>query len=231
MKPTILILSLTLASPALSAAGVAECRQLLLSQAPSGRAADPSAYFKDAERAYGRCRGAEFPLDVRVGALVKYAEAMYLRRDPQAASGAYREALALLDGAGEFKGVDLVEIIDDATLADTEAQLRADALAHSARALELRRAKFGVDSAEAAVGMVNLANVHSSFAEYAEAEALLRSAIATAEKACGPQCEALTFAYSGMVALYTAQGNAAEVSRFEALALDSVPPRVRTPKR
>jgi tetratricopeptide (TPR) repeat protein len=228
VKSLFVIASLLLASSSSALATDATCRQLLISPLPDQQDAKAEAYFDDAEKLYRDCRGTNLPIDVRVQALVKYGTAKHLRGQTQTAIQAYREALDILDSAKGDQTQMLLDVLDHLVMAEPDARLRSDAIAHSSRALSLRQAKFGKDSQEAVRGMVTLAIVHATFEDFAKSEALLRTAIRTAEKTCGPECDALAFAYSGMYALYTTLGNEAEAKKYDEMALNATP---SSPKR
>ncbi|HEX8251754.1 MAG TPA: tetratricopeptide repeat protein [Thermoanaerobaculia bacterium] len=217
---------LLLVSVSADAADVDACNRLLMSQPPEEGTADPNTYFDDAEKVYRDCRGSELPTDVRVKALAKYATAKYIAGHAQSASAAYSEAIELL-GRSKGSAAQLLDVLDKAVLAATDARLRTDAIAHAKRALALRRAEFGEDSPEVIAGIVNLSNVHIAFEELDQSESLLRAAVRTAEKRCASRCGELSLAYSGMSALYTAMGNEAEAKRYDELALSTMPVPVR----
>ena len=228
MKSLFVVAALLLASPSVLATD-AQCRQLLMSPMPDQDDAKAEAYFDDAEKVYRDCRSTNLPMDVRVQALVKYGTAKHLRGQTQAAIQAYRQALEILDGVKGDQTQMLLEVLDRVVMAENDARLRSDAIAHSSRALSLRQAKFGKDSQEALRGMVTLAIVHATFEDYDKSESLLRTAIRTAEKTCGPECDALAFAYSGMYALYSTLGKETEAKKYDEMALNATPPsRKRT---
>lgn len=219
--------SLASSSPILAADAEA-CRRLLTSQLQAYPEPDRAdSFFDDAEKAYRDCRGTKLPVDIRVRALMKYGVAKEVRGGAQAATGAFREAIAILDRAPGDQTTMLIEVLDATVLAEEHAHLRSDAIAHSTRALTLRRARFGNDSPEAVIGMVKLGIVHATFEDYAESESLLRTAVRIAEKTCGPECDALSEAYSGMYALYAAQGKEAEAKKYEEMAMNARPERKR----
>jgi tetratricopeptide (TPR) repeat protein len=225
MKSLFLLSTLLLASASAVFATEADvCRQLLLSRMPDEGPADAPAFFDDAEKAYRDCRSAKLPADIRVKVLMKYGRAQYVRGQTQGAIQAFREALEILDRASGDQTPLLLEVLDRVVTAENDARLRSDAIAHSSRALSLRQAKFGKDSQEAVRGMVTLAIVHATFEDYAKSESLLRTAIRTAEKTCGPECDALAFAYSGMYALYSTLGNEAEAKKYDEMSLNATPP-------
>ena len=160
-----------------------------------------------------------------MNALLKYAIASGNREQSQAAIAAIGEAIELLDHARDADSdtASLIEVLSQAAFLETRAGLRNDATAHGKRAVDARIKKYGRNSAETAEGWVNLAMVYVSFDEYAKSEALLSDAIRVAEKACGPECETLVHAYSGMEALYAAQGNTAEAKKYAELGQNAVP--------
>jgi tetratricopeptide (TPR) repeat protein len=229
MKKLLVLISLLLASATSVLAGDADaCRQLLMSQLQAYPETDAAAaYFDDAEKAYRDCRGAKLPVDVRVKALMKYGVAKEVRGDVQAATDAFREAVAILDRAPGDQTAMLIDALDGTVLAEEHAHLRSDAIEHSTRALTLRRTKFGNDSQEAVIGMVKLGIVHATFGDYDKSESLLRTAVRTAEKTCGPECDALSEAYSGMYALYATQGREAEAKKYEEMAMNARPAQKR----
>jgi hypothetical protein len=232
VKKLLMLISLMFVAHSTLAANADACRQLLVSTPPNEGDVDVEAYFNDAEQAYRDCRGTNLPADVRVEALMKYAMAKRLRGYTQAAIPALREAIELLDRTRGDEAM-LLEALDRLFMAETDARLQSDAVAHANRALSLRKAKFGNDSAEAVTGMVQLALVHATFGNYAPSESLLKNAVRTADKLCGPECDALVEAYSGMYAFYEAQGNTAEAKKYQQLSLDAAPPvrrRVSTGK-
>lgn len=233
MKKLLILFSLMFATHSMLAANADACRQLLVSTPPNEGDADIEAYFNDAEQAYRDCRGTNLPADVRVNALMKYAMAKRLRGYTQAAIPALRDAIELLDRAPGDQTLTLLEALDRLSMAETDARLQSDAVAHATRALALRKTKYGNDSAEAVTGMVHLALVHATFGNYAPSESLLKNAVRTADKLCGPECDALVEAYSGMYSFYETQGNAAEAKKYQQLSLDAAPPvrrRVSTGK-
>lgn len=210
-----------------AAFATSKCRDLVASvSVPSDEGAEAmEAYFTDAELAYRDCRGAKAPLDVRVSALRKHAVAKELRGERQAALVVLREALDILDGATGDRTEMLIAVLDQARSVETDANLRSDAKEHASRALVLRQQKFGRNSSEAVVGMVHSGLMHANFGEYALSESLLGSAVRIAEKTCGPECDALAFAYAGMYALYEAQGNMTEAKKYAELGQNAVPTR------
>jgi tetratricopeptide (TPR) repeat protein len=215
---------LLVSSSSVLAADANACRQLLISPLPDQGGPDAEAFFDDAEKAYCDCRAAKLPVDIRVKALLKYGIARDVRGDAQAATDAFREAVSILDRAPGDQTTMLIEVLDRAVMAENDARLRSDAIEHSSRALSLRQAKFGKDSPDAVRGMVTLAIVHATFEDYGKSESLLRMAVRIAEKTCGPECEALAFAYSGMYALYSTLGNEAEAKKYDEMALNATPP-------
>ena len=231
MKNLLVLMSLLFLSSSFSvlAADAGSCRQLLVSQLKAyPEPAEAAAYFDDAEKAYRDCRSTSLPIDIRVQALVKYGTAKHVRGGVQAAIGAFREAIAILDGAPGDQTAVLIEVLDRTVSAESDAHLRTDAIAHANRALSLRQEKFGDDSPEAVVGRVQLGLVHATFEEYGKSESLLRTAVRIAEKTCGPECDVLAQAYSGMSAFYATQGNEAEAKKYDEMALNAIPP---VPKR
>jgi tetratricopeptide (TPR) repeat protein len=225
-------LLLIASAPSTFAAETDVCRQLVTSLSfPTEGDGRQEAFFKDAEKAYHDCRDSKLPADVRARALVKYGVASDLRGYGQTAISAFREAVETLDRfPGDQTGL-LIEVLDHATALETAARLRADAMAHANRALSLRRAKFGDQSAEAVTGMVNLAVAQATFGDYKASEMLLRTAVRTAERTCGPECDALADAYSGMAALYAAEGNEAEAKKYAEMSANANPPRTRISPR
>jgi tetratricopeptide (TPR) repeat protein len=225
VKSLFLITTLLLASASsVFATDANVCRQLLISPLPDEGPADAPAFFDDAEKAYRDCRSAKLPVDVRVKVLTKYGRAQYVRGQTQAAIQAYREALEILDSAPGDQTQLLLEVLDRAVSAETDARLRSDAIAHASRALSLRQAKFGDASLEAIKAMVLLGAVHATFGDWDKWESLLRTAIRIAEKTCGPECDARAEAYSGMAAFYGSRGNEAEAKKYEEMALNATPP-------
>jgi hypothetical protein len=207
MKKLLVCLSLLITTP-LFAANVDACRQLLVSTPPNEGDADIEAYFNDAEQAYRDCRGTDFPADVRVKVLMKYAMAKRLRGYTQAAIPALREAIELLDRGPGDQTLTL-EALDRLSMAETDARLQSDAVAHATRALALRKAKYGNDSAEAVTGMVQLALVHATLENFGPGESLLHDAMRVAEKICGTECAASVEARMAMDVLHDAQQRAA----------------------
>jgi tetratricopeptide (TPR) repeat protein len=201
-----------------------KCRDLVASiRPPLDEGDEGRRYLNDADTAYRDCRGSNLPLDVRVNALLKYAIASGNREQSQAAIAAIGEAIELLDHARDADTATLIEVLSQAAFLETRAGLRNDATAHGKRAVDARIKKYGRNSAETAEGWVNLAMVYVSFDEYAKSEALLRDAIRVAQEACGPECETLVHAYSGMEALYAAQGKTAEAKKYAELGQNAVP--------
>lgn len=227
MKSLLIIALLLASSPSVRAADADTCRQLLISALPDQEGAKAEAFFDDAEKVYRDCRSTNLPTDVRVQALVKYGIAKHVRGQAQTAVQAFHEALEILDSASGDQTPLLLEVLDRTVMAENDARLRSDAIAHSSRALSLRQAKFGKDSPEAVRGMVTLAIVHATFEDYDKSESLLRTAVRTAEKKCGPECDSLAFAYSGMYALYSAQGKEAEAKKYDEMDLNATPSRKR----
>jgi hypothetical protein len=119
----------------------------------------------------------------------------------------------------------LIDILDYTAFMESRAGLRSDATVHAKKAVDLRAKTYGRASAETAEGFVHLAMVHVTFHEYAKTEALLRDAIRIAEKACGPECDALATAYAGMETLYEAQGMTAEARKYAEPGQNAVPAR------
>jgi tetratricopeptide (TPR) repeat protein len=230
MKSLFVIASLLLlaSSSSILAADANACRQLLLSQPEPYPEPDAAAtYFNDAEKAYRDCRSTELPVEIRVKALMKYGTAKYVRGYTQAAIPAFREAIDILDSASGDQTQMLLELLDRAVMAETDARLRSDAIAHANRALSLQQTKFGNDSPEAIKGMVTLALVHATFEDHGKSESLLRTAVRIAETTCGPECDALSEAYSGMSAFYAAQGKEAEAKKYDEMSINARPPRKR----
>jgi tetratricopeptide (TPR) repeat protein len=225
MKNVFVLLLLVAASSSVLAADVETCRQLLNSQLqsyPEPHVEDP--YFSDADKAYRDCRGAKFPVDIRVRALMKYGVGKDVRGDAQAATEAFREALAILDRAPGDQTSMLIEVLDGTVKAESNAHLRSDSIEHANRALALRRTKFGKESPQAVIGMVKLGIVYATFGDYAKSESLLRTAIRIAERTCGPECDVLSEAYSGMYALFATQGKEEEAKKHEEMATNARPP-------
>lgn len=225
----LLVLSLLLfaSSSSVLAADADACRQLLVSSLPDEGGADAQAYFDDAEKVFRDCRGTALPVDIRVKALMKYGTSRAVRGSTQAAIEAFREALDILDSTSGDQTQMLIAVLDSLRMAETDAHLRLDSIAHAKRALSLRQVKFGDDSVEAVQGMVSLGFVHASFGDWGKCESLLRAAVRIAEKACGPECDALAEAYSGMAAFYASQGNVTEEKKYDELAINAIPPRKR----
>jgi len=220
VKSLFVIAMLLLASSSsVLAADANACRRLLISPLPDQEGPDAVAYFDDAEKVYRDCRSTNLPTDIRVKALLKFGVAKYVRGHGQTAISAFREALDILDSTSGDQTLMILEVLDRVITAENDALLRSDAIAHASRALSLRQAKFGKDSQEAVRCMVTLAIVHATFEDYGKSESLLRTAVRTATKTCGPECDALAFAYSGMYALYSTQGNEAEAKKYEEMAL------------
>jgi tetratricopeptide (TPR) repeat protein len=234
MKNLSVLMSLLFLSSSFSvlAADAGSCRQLLASQLPAyAEAGESAAYFDDAEKVYRDCRSASLPVDIRVQAFVKYGRAKHLRGGLQAAIGAFREAIAILDRAPGDQTTVLIAVLDHTVSAESDAHLRSDAIAHANRALTLRRATFGEDSPEAVMGRVKLGLVHATFEEYGMSESLLRTAVLIAEKTCGPECDVLAQAYSGMSAFYATQGNEAEAKKYDEMALNAISPITKRTSR
>jgi len=225
MKNVIVVISLLSLSSSVLATDES-CRRLLISQLNAYAEPDAAAaYFNDAEKAYRDCRGARLPVDIRVKTLMKYGVARDVRGDAQAATDAFREAIAILDGAPGDQTTTLIEVLDATVLAESNARLRSDAIEHASRALTLQRAKFGNDSPEAVIGTAKLGMVHATFGDYGKSESLLRTAVRIAEKTCAPECDALAFAYSGMSALYSTQGKEEDAKKYDEMALNATPSR------
>ncbi|HEX6640682.1 MAG TPA: tetratricopeptide repeat protein, partial [Thermoanaerobaculia bacterium] len=212
------------------AADVQTCRQLLLSLSPPGTEEGHQAFLDDADKVYRECQDSQLPLDIRVKALMKYGAASHVRGHKQTASVALRKAIDILDRAPGDQTLLLLEALDSAVLIETDARMRSDATSHAKRALSLRQARFGQESAEAVVAMVDLSMVHATFGDFQAAEILLRAAIRIAEKTCGPECVALSRAYTGMSVLYTTLGNDVQAKKYDELALNAYPPREHVSK-
>jgi tetratricopeptide (TPR) repeat protein len=228
----IVILLLSIAGRVLgdTASGEAvHCRQLIGAVRPPSEDDERGArYLDDADRAYRDCRDGRLPLDVRVNALRMYGIASEIRGRSQAAIGAYKEALGLLDRAEANHRAMLIEVLDQAASVETRAGLRSDATAHSKQALDERGKQYGSTSAEVSTGMVTLAMVHASFGEYEQSEKLLRQGVRVAEKVCPqPECDALAFAYSGMQTFYDLVGKSSEARKYAELAQEAIPSRRR----
>lgn len=223
-----LILSLSLPSAAFAttlAEQAAKCRELIGSARPQGGDDERSTrYFEEAERAYRDCRGTAMPLDIRANALLMYGMASDVRGRNQTAIAAYEEGIALLDGAKGERAAVLIQLLDQASFAESRAGLQDAATTHAQRALDERVKKWGANDSETSTGLVNLAMVHATFGDYESGEKLLRKAVAVAEKACGPECDALAMAYSGMRTLYGLMGKPAEAQKYDELAQNAIPP-------
>lgn len=203
-----------------------QCRDLVASvRPPIDEAEEGRQYLDDADQAYRNCRGSNLPLEIRVSALLKYAIASENRDRRQEAIAVLTEAIHLLDGAPDGYLELLIDVLGQAASAEARAGLRVDATAHAKRALEARIHKYGKNSDEAAAGIIALATVHYTFQDFAKTEMLLRDAIRIAEKACGPECDTLVLAYSGMESVYAAQGKTDESKRYAELAANAVPRR------
>jgi tetratricopeptide (TPR) repeat protein len=228
VKRLLVFATLLLASStSVLAADASACRQLLTSTLPDQEGPEAVRYFDDAEKVYRDCRSTNLPADIRVKALLKFGTAEYVRGRAQTAISAFREALQILDSTSGDHTLVVLEILDRAVSAETDALLRSDAIAHASRALSLRQAKFGNSSPEAIKGMVILGAVHATFGDRDKWESLLRTAVRTAEKTCGPECDARAEAYSGMAAFYATQGNEAEAKKYEEMAINATPTRKR----
>jgi len=231
MRNTALCILLLLVWSSTAVAGeksrqIADCRALVAAvQPPTSEGEESEQYRKDADRAYRDCRSEQLPLDVRVDALLKYAETTAAREQPQSAIEALRESITLLDRAGSSDQARLTTALDRLAFHEIRGGLRTDALAHAKRAADIRAQAFGPDSAEASRGKVNLAMVYVAFQDFATTEALLRDAIRVAKKTCGrsEECTPLLDAYSGMYVLYETIGNAAEAQRWKTLAFEAAP--------
>lgn len=229
MKNTALCIALLLSAPSLVADDlsreVSNCRDLVASVRPQlSDENEGSQFLAKADKAYRDCRASKFPVEIRAKALFKYGIATAARERQQASIAALREAIELLDQPKDNTSL-LVEILDYTAFVESRAGLQNDATAHAKRAFDLRAKTYGSTSAQAAEGLVHLAMVHVTFHEYAKTEALLRDAIRIAQKACGPECDALVNAYAGMQTLYEAQGMTAEAKKYAELGLNAVPAR------
>lgn len=200
----------------------ANCADLVAAVRPPSSEGDESRrYLESADQAYRDCRGAKVPLEIRAKALFKYGIANASRERMQASIGALHEAIDLLGKSDQTKL--LIEVLDYTAFVESRAGLQSDATAHAKRAADVRAKTYGRNSAETAQGLVQLAMVHVTFNEFAKTETLLRDAIRIAEKACGPECDALVDAYAGMQTLYEAQGNTAEARKYAELGQNAVP--------
>jgi tetratricopeptide (TPR) repeat protein len=221
----ILLISL-LASVSMAAADVSTCRELVAT--PIGDTAEQTqVFFARAEQAYRDCRKDVLPVDVRAKALLNYGQSSAIRNNVQAAVAAYKEAIDLLSrGKSDFSLL-LLTALDRASYAESTLGLRGDAVAHANRALAIRTSRYGADSAEAVSGMVHLAMVHTTFENYAAAEALLNSALNAARKGCGDHCRPLAEAYAGFSAFHGAKGDEEAARKYEELGLSATPPTRR----
>ena len=139
---------------------------------------------------------------------------------------------ARLDRAKKDNAELLIEALDKAASLESAHGLWADATEHSKRALDERVAKYGEGSGEASLGIVDLAAIHATFGDFEKAEKLFRQAVRVAEKACGPECEALFMAYTGMQTYYQLTGNAAEAERYAEKTGEALPSaRPSSPKQ
>lgn len=202
---------------------LANCRELVAALRPTLSEDEGKKYLEDADRAYRDCRGEKFPVDIRVDALFKYGMATAGRDRSQTAIAALREAIELLDGANGNRSQRLIEILDRVAIEESRSNLQTDAVAHAKRAADVRVKVHGADSAQAAEGMVHLAMVYVTFKDFSKTESLLREAIRIATEACGPECDTLVDAYSGMAVLSDARGNASDARKYEELAMNAVP--------
>lgn len=228
-KILIAILFLSIASTAFAnplSKEIGNCRDVIgVVRPPSQDDERATRYLDDADRAWRDRRGSKLPLDVRVNALLMYGMASDIRNRSQAAIDAYKEALGLLDRVKGENAAVLIEVLDQAASVESRTGVRADAIAHSKRALDERVKKYGATSAEVSTGMVNLAMTHTTFGENEESERLLRQAVRVAEKVCGPRCDALAFAYSGLQTFYELVGRTAEAGKYAELAQEAIPSR------
>ena len=215
----------SLAAEVPSGAGTS-CREMVAQVRPGLEEGEEAAlYMESADKAYRDCRGAQHPIEIRAKVLFKYGIASASRGREQTAVEALREAVSLFDRSDGDNTELLIEILDYTSFMETQVGMRTDAISHSKRAADARVKKYGPDSGEAADGLTNLAVRYATFKEYEKAEALLRDAIQIAQRACGPECDALVHAYAGMEVLFTEQGNSAEAKRYAELAVEAVPSR------
>lgn len=230
MKPTVLIAFLLVSNGNViaddSSRQAADCRALVETVTPPlDEGEKHMQYLDDAAKAYRDCRGAQLPVEVRVNALVKYAIASSTSGEKQTAVAVLTEAIDILDRASGRHADLSISVLDRVASIETQAGLREAAIGHAKRAAETREKTYGKSSAEAAIGLVNLGLTHATFNDYAKGEELIRQAIRMAEKACGPECDALVEAYVGMQALYDSRGNKTEADKYAALAEKALPSR------
>jgi tetratricopeptide (TPR) repeat protein len=230
MKYAVISAFLLFAGAAASAQDAVECRELVASVSPPlDEGEGHRRYLAGAAGAYRDCRGKKTPVDVRVHAIVKYALAKSTSFEGQTAVAALGEAIDVLDRERGDHAALLIEVLDHAVLVESQLLLRSEAFLHAKRAADVRAKKYGRNSAESAVGLVNLAIVYATFKDDAKAEDLMRQAVRIAEKACGPECDALALAYSGMETLYATRGKDVEARKYAELAQEAIPSRKRRP--
>lgn len=234
-KTTLLILLVAVAGHIFadtSPKGIARCEQLTDEVRWSGEEGEKADRFlQDADSAYRDCRGTMMPIEVRMNALLKFGLASDAGGRVQTATDAYNEALGLMERSKDSDRDQIIEVLDLAASAESRSGFRSDALRHSTRAVEERQKMYGRESAEASVGYVNLATIYATFNELDDCEKWLREAVRIAEKACGPECDALALAYSGMQTLYEIIGNKAEAQKYSELAVDAIPPSSTSTKQ
>ncbi|HEX7830040.1 MAG TPA: tetratricopeptide repeat protein [Thermoanaerobaculia bacterium] len=214
----------------LLAADAKLCRDLVAVSVPGDSPGDAETFFANAEAAYRDCSGSGLSIEIRASAAANFGFANDIRGNYQTAVAAYGEALAVLENAKAAKPRTVLSVLDKAVRAELRAGLHSQALAHAERAAELRRSAFGIDSDDAVQGTVSLAMVHTELKQYDKAEAILQAALASVRKRCSEECRPLAEVYAGFSAFHAAQGNAAEVSRYEELLLHATPSPVRKHK-
>lgn len=181
-------------------------------------------YVQNAEKAYRDCRGADIPADMLLSVYRRYADTRDALGERQTAISIYKSGIGAFE-ARKGRGTSglLIEALDQLARLESREGLRADAVEHATRALNLRRSLFGLESREAAVGLSRLGMVFVDARDFVGAEPYLKAAIKIATEACAPQCEELSEVLAAMSVWYSDQGNETEAKRYWVLSTDALP--------
>jgi tetratricopeptide (TPR) repeat protein len=176
-----------------------------------------------AERAYVDCRGETFPLDIRIAAYTRYGDAKVSAGEMQAAVDVYRDALTVLDTMKRPDVELILSVLDRLSEIENEARHPEDALSHAKRAADLRAARYGTTSPEAAIGLLRLGIAHVVQKDFSSADRYIGEAIRISKSTCGPTCDALSEAYAARSTWYGDQGNTVEADRYANLSVAAAP--------
>ncbi|HEY0157272.1 MAG TPA: tetratricopeptide repeat protein [Thermoanaerobaculia bacterium] len=226
MKLMILWLILAFTVQAAPAADEAACRRLLATEFTTKD--KTGAFQRDAAQAFRQCVGEQFPVATRVQAHLQYGRALEIDERKDEALRVYLDAIRLLEGDAGGGSRLLIDALDRAAALESRTGRGSAAVAHSERALALRRETYGAASEEAAQGLIRLALVHIEQRAFPAAEPLIREAIDTARKACGEECGTLAEALVAMSTWYGDQGDEVSARHWFELSVEAQPPARRS---